>query len=190
MAIKQHKQRGFTLMEMLISLTLLGIISALSIMTIASNNGSRLALERAKSMAEMLVKARTSYKASFGEQVPRGFDIADLTKFTGTSHAVAGRFTATMTCPAGLTLDAMECTGVGGCFCYRFEDGGILQAANPLVTTNILRFTYDPDGTSTIGNQAPVSLRMDFDTGRIRTRGSDTGIATDDPVYAQEWTRY
>lgn len=188
--VTYRKQRGFTLMEMLISLTLLGIISALSIMTIASNNGSRLALERTKSMAEMLVKARTSYKASFGEQVPRAFDLADLTKFTGTSHAVAGRFTATMACPAGMTLDSMECTGTGGCYCYRFEDGGILQAANPLATTNVLRFTYDPDGTSTIGNQAPVSLRMNFDVGRIRTMGSDTGVATDDPAYVREWTRF
>ena len=187
---KKPQQPGFTLMEMLISLTLLGIISALSIMTIASNNGSRLALERAKSMAEMIVKARSTYRSTYGEQVPRAYDLGDLTKFTGTSHAVAGKYAATMACPGGMSLDAIECTGAGGCYCYRYEDGGILQAANPLATTNVLRFTYDPDGTSTIGNLPPVALRMNFDTGRIRTMGSDTGVATDDPYYAREWTRY
>lgn len=185
---KHPRQRGFTLMEMLISLTLLGVISALSIMTIASNNGSRLSLERAKAMAEMLVKARTSYKETFGEQVPRAVDIAALTKYLRTSNG------STMACPTGLnSLDttAMDCSGPGGaCYCYRYEDGGILQAENPATTTNVLRFGYDPDGTSTIGNQAPVAFRLNFDTGRIRTRGADTGVATDDPAYIREWTRY
>ncbi len=169
------RKAGMTLTEAMLSLTLIGIISVMTLPSILYGGQTSTALFKTKNMANELVKALGEYRKKNPGNV--GFSNSEIAEQLS-------------------YVRKDETTGVCGPFtpCYYFADGGDFWTAKSPPANGIAFFNYDPDGT---GSLPRVSLRLDVNTGRIAPCNAffnNSPIPAPcggwvDPPYVSEWTK-
>lgn len=146
MNLKEGKNFGFTLAELLIALAILGVIATFTIPKIIAGQQNSKYNAAAKEVAAMLTGAYTAYSQTY----------------TPTANTTAGNLTPYMNYVATdstSTIDSFQNAGTracnGGYNCMRLHNGGILLwpggSFSGTSTTNALYFYFDPDGQVTDG---------------------------------------
>lgn len=185
-----HAKKGFTLAEMMITLSLVGVMAVMLMQLVFSATANSNGLVRVKEIAQQIQNAASTLQTSNPGLVnPSGAQIAALMNFTST--------TTTTTLFTGLTdASPVNCTQAATISCYRFSNESVLMTDNnPLAQiggVNYTRFLVDPDGARP---NPPVALIYRYDTGRLTTESAnraDTGQQVSgftDPDYVRDWTK-
>lgn len=169
-------RQGFSLAEILIALTLLGILSAFAVpklLNSVNNSQSGKFSAITKDMATAILSAYNQYKETNASvaTTTKGVDILANTNYI--KIETSG------------TIDDVYGYGTGTCSaasqCYRYPNGGVLlmdttESFNGKSTTNAVAFWFDPDGKVTNGGGAStdgkaIRLLLYYD-GKIRTWGT------------------
>jgi len=164
-------QRGFSLVELLITLAIMGVLMAVTVPTILQAQGSTQSSKYSsisKDTAFMIMNAYEQYRQ------------ANAAVATNTTPAVLSsymNFVSVDTSTAQL-VDGHPSTGVNACAasrpCLKLHNGGVLQLGlnsfNGNTTLNVIEFRFDPDGVYT-GNQDSIQFELYYD-GTLKTRGN------------------
>jgi len=156
---------GFTLVELLISLAILGIIAIFTIPKLVQAQQSQQYSAMAKEAAATLSDALLQYKMSVGI-TPGVSTASDLYQYinyakwdTSSQIDTYPFFSGPVTCSADSP-------------CIRLHNGSVLIANNKdwyaTNTTDAISFTFDPDGTYT-GQNDSIDLSLYYD-GAVRSR--------------------
>lgn len=166
------KRHGFTLTELLIALTLLGVISALTIPKVLQAQSSKDSLTRAKSVASAVVGAYSNYRMNYGTGA--SMSLNHLTQYINYVD-----FTTTAQIDGLEGSGSMSCNGGGAGRCYKMQNGSYLffwtsDTFGGTSNNYCLRFIVDPDGKyggSTTGNSKSVQFEL-YANGDLRTYGT------------------
>jgi prepilin-type N-terminal cleavage/methylation domain-containing protein len=179
-----HQHRGFSLVEILITLSILGVVAAFSIPKVldSTSNGARNSAKQttmAREVAFMIMNAYEQYKA-VNATVPANLKASDLTPYMNyvsvlptttqlDSHANIGGIVST--CTGGTGSSQM---GV----CLRLHNGGALWVGSSIhfggtTPRNVLFFRFDPNAQyeGTVADAPGMGMQMGlYYDGTIRSR--------------------
>lgn len=141
------KSRGFTLVELLIALTIMGEIAAFTIPKIITSQSNAKYNAAAKEAASMIAQAHQRY--AYSNTITASTSAGDLTQYM---NYVAADSSTTIDLAQESTTRA--CNGVGYS-CIKMHNGGMLMWASAgfmgTNATNAVYFYFDPDGRVTDG---------------------------------------
>jgi len=179
-------RRGFTLAELLISLSILGAIATFTIPKIITSQATSKYNAIAKESAAMVSEAYQLYQLQ--NTVSSTAGVEQLTPFmnyiaTDSSTIIDDKQTG----------GTYTCGGGSANYCLRLHNGGILRYGRSVTynfggtnATDVVWFDIDPDGTTdgtTNGPGKAVEFYLYYN-GKITTRGYVTNPALDPPWFS------
>jgi Tfp pilus assembly protein PilE len=183
---QSHRQTGYSIVELLFALTMIGIIAVLTIPSVIYRAENSNAMMQSKYMASELKRVAEKYMLEETIAPASADNIANLLKYTRR---------VTTNVPPLVTDAGVSCSNVSPC--YKYPDGSVLvpqTTSLPVGGWTMYTFHYDPDGRMAgLEDLDGVELRIYYsiDRGlvRITTKGADTGSIADDPEYVHSWTK-
>jgi prepilin-type N-terminal cleavage/methylation domain-containing protein len=180
-------QRGFTLAEALIAVTIVGIIATMTIPTILVETQDNNSFIRVKALCQRLMEASSRLENVSPDNLdPTGEELLQFTNFST-------RKTDGSTLLTGSTQACSEDFP-----CYQFSDGSVVQTNNvPPNQDDYTYFNIDPDGER--GPREAMTVVYDHEMGRLTSYDAlladgftstppASFVPFNDPEYAQKWT--
>lgn len=169
-----RKQRGLSLIEVVVSLAIIGFISLLTVPSILYSANANNALFKTKNCASELMSGLNKYRQENPSLTPTAQDLARRTHYVTTLTTGTAPVTASLTCSSAAP-------------CFLFSDGGVLIPMSDSATWPDHRaFHFDPDGT---GPLTRTILKLDVVAERVGTRDTMESTTGTDPDYVRPWTR-
>ena len=192
MTVFKTENRGFTLAELLIALTIMAEIATFTIpkvLTASANQGSN---AKAREALSMVANAYQAYGMS--NKVTAGFRSPNLTPYM---NYVNVQTTGLIDDIPNAPSDNRDCANTTQYICLKLYSGAVLWMERPVTfggtnTTNALIYFVDPDGvpsgSTSDGPGKSVGFLLYF-TGRV-TSGSNIvpGSASSIVTYGGPWT--
>jgi prepilin-type N-terminal cleavage/methylation domain-containing protein len=176
------KQQGFTLAELLIALTILGVIATFTIPKVLNSSATGSNKAVAKEVAAMISEAFTARVLSTPVAAANG-------PATFTTNMNFVRVDTDDALTNSVSETALTCSTAEPCMIL--HNGAYLQydAAQTFTgtaSTNFIEFNVDPDGVGTSAGTAKFVL---YANGRLTTRGnaSLTAVLAADPTTDPTW---
>ncbi len=201
--INQTKQHGLSLTELLVSISLLGALTSLTLPMLINNVGEEKLVSTVQGTAGEISKAYTLYAKETmpslttpADAIVAKMNYVRIINDSSASIQVdedgdSGTPATTSTCDA-----ATPCVLLQGGALLQYEVGNVFDGVSLEPNRNGMPFLVDPDGSS---DQVATQLVL-FLSGRISTRQWTTGgsnpafinsVLPDpqtDPEYVQSWT--
>lgn len=187
--MKSKRVAGFTLAELLISLTILGVIATFTIPKVLNAGNASQNTAIAKEAASMVSGAFSSYQLNSSVDASTTSGL-----FTQYLNYVAVDTASAYTATTGTALQTCSTT----LLCLKLHNGGVLQldagqSFGGTGTTNALYFNMDPDGNGQAGRvtfvqyiSGRLTTGQNMDAGTTTT-GNTITVEPTDPTYLQNW---
>lgn len=185
-----HYKSGFTLTELLIALTILGVIATFTIPKVLQSTTSSRNKSVAKEVTSVISGAYETYKAVATPSA--AFTPGILTTYMNFVK------TDTATAPGAISGETALQTCAAGVPCLQMHNGALVQYATAnsfggTGTTNVVYFNMDPDGDDDTAGRASVVLFYNgkittgANQGTVTTAGTSVSVQTTDPSWIQAW---
>jgi prepilin-type N-terminal cleavage/methylation domain-containing protein len=186
-----QSNQGFTLAEMMITMTIIGVIAVMMIQMVFANTNNAGSLSRVKDISQQIQRAASTLQdINPTIATPTGIQVANLMNYVSTTTNAGDDTLIT-----GFTSTSTIRCSQGGFQCYRFSNESVILTSTTQRADGLTLFIIDPDGRS---NRAPVVLVYQHSNGRLTTKAayeSDTATTLAnstnlaDPDYAREWSK-